>query len=134
MSSPASTHGKPVEHRRENKIVLEIEIRPRSIEMELPWDCVQIPRTKSVQRSTVLGNKKALNFMLEVHGATTGRLHDSLCERCTEKESQNSLVEPPLVDFTSKANIIDLKNAKPQMTFRFLCLSTHHGLTDSEYR
>ncbi len=134
MSSPASTHGKPVEHRRENKIVLEIEIRPRSIEMELPWDCVQIPRTKSVQRSTVLGNKKALNFKLEVHGATTGRIHDSLCERCTEKESQNSLVEPTLVDFTSKANIIDLKNGKAQMTFRFLCLSTHHGLADSEYR
>ena len=134
MSSPASTHGKPVEHRRENKIVLEIEIRPRSVGVELPWGCIQIPRTKSVQRPTVLGNKKALNFKLEVHGATTGRIRDSLCERCAEKESRNSLVEPTLVDFTSKTNIIDLKNGKAQVTFRFLCLSTHHGLADSEYR
>ena len=134
MLSPASTHGKPVEHRRENKITLEIEIRPRSIGMELPWDCIQIPHTKSVQRPTVLGNKKALNFKLEVHGATTGRIRDSLCERCNEKESRNSLVEPTLVDFTSKTDIIDLKNGKAQVTFRFLCLSIHHGLADSEYR
>jgi hypothetical protein len=132
MSSPASTYGNPVEHRRENKIVLEIEIRPRSIGVELPWDCIQIPRTKSVQRSADLGNKKALNFNLEVHGATTGRIRD-LCEHCTEKESRNSVVEPTLVDFTSKTNIIDLKNGRSQVAFRFLCLSTHHGLADSKY-
>jgi hypothetical protein len=133
MSSPASNPWKPVEHRRENKIVLEIEIRPRSIGMELPWDCIQIPRTKSVQRSTVPGNKEALNFKLEVQSATTGRIRDALCERCTEKESRNSLVEPTLVDFTSKTNIINLKSGKAQVAFRFLCLSTHHGLADSEY-
>ena len=134
MLSPTSTHGKPVEHRRENKIVLEIEIRPRSIGMGLPWDCIQIPRTKSVQRPTAPGNKKALNFKLEVHGATTERIRDSLCERCTEKESRNSSVEPTLVDFTSKTSIVDLTNGKAQVAFRFLCLSTHHGLADSEYR
>ena len=133
MSSPASTHGKLVEHRRENKIVLEIEIRPRSMRTELPWDCVQIPRTKSVQRSAVLGDKEALHFKLEVHGATTGRIRDRLCERCNEKESRNSSVAPTLVDFTSKTNIIDLKRGKAQVAFRFLCLSTHHGLADSEY-
>lgn len=134
MSSPTSTHGKSVEHRRENKIVLEIEIRPHSIGMGLPWDCIQIPRTKSVQRPTAPGNKKALNFKLEVHGATTERIRDSLCERCTEKESRNSSVEPTLVDFTSKTSIVDLTNGKAQVAFRFLCLSTHHGLADSEYR
>ena len=133
MSTPASTHGNSVEHRRENKIVLEIEIRPRSIGMELPWDCIQIPRTKSVQRSTILGKKKTLNFKLEVHSATTGRIRDALCERCNEKESQNSSVAPTLVDFTSKSNIIDLKSGKAQVAFRFLCLSTHHGLADTEY-
>jgi len=134
MSSPASTHGKPVEHRRENKIVFEIDIRPGSIGLELPWDCIQIPRTKSVQRSTDPGNKRALNFKLEVHGATTGRIRDALCERCARKESRNSLVEPTLVDFASKTNIINLKSGKAQVAFRFLCLSTHHGLADSEYR
>ena len=134
MSSPALTHEKPVEHRRENKIVLEIEIRPRSIRTELPWDCIQIPRTKSVQRSTALGNKKALNFKLEVHGATTGRTRNTLCERCTEKESRNSSIVPTLVDFTSKTSVIDLTRGKAQVAFRFLCLSTHHGLADSEYR
>ena len=134
MLSPASTLGRPVEHRRENKIVLEIEIRPRSIGTELPWDCIQIPRTKSVQRPTALGNKKALNFKLEVHGATTGRPRDTLCERCTEKESRNSSVVPTLVDFTSKTSIIDLTSGKAKVAFRFLCLSTHHGLADAEYR
>ena len=133
MSTPPSAHGKPVEHRRENKIVLEIEIRPRSIGIGFPWDCIQIPRTKSVQRSTDLGNKKALNFKLEVHSATTGKIRDALCERCNEKESRNSSVAPTLVDFTSKSNIIDLKSGKAQVAFRFLCLSTHHGLADTEY-
>ena len=101
--------------------------------MELPWDCFQIPRTKSVHRSTVFGNKKALNFKLEVHSATTGRIRDALCERCNEKESRNSSVAPTLVDFTSKTNIIDLKSGKAQVAFRFLCLSTHHDLADAEY-
>ena len=133
MPSPASTHGNPVEHRRENKIMLEIGIRPRSIGTELPWDCIRIPRTKSVQRPTGLGNRKALNFKLEVHSATTGSIRDALCERCNEKESRNSSVAPTLVDFTSKSNIIDLKSGKAQVAFRFLCLSTHHGLADSEY-
>ena len=133
MLTPASAHGNPVEHRRENKIVLEIEIRRRSVGMELPWDCIQIPRTKSVQRSTDLGSKKILNFKLEVHSATTGRIRDALCERCNEKESRNSSVAPTLVDFTSKTNIIDLQSGKAQVAFRFLCLSTHHGPADSEY-
>ena len=133
MSTPASAHGNPVEHRRENKIVLEIEILPRSIDMQLPWDYIQIPRTKSVQRSTDLGKKKTLNFKLEVHSATTGRIRDALCERCNEKESRNSSVAPTLVDFTSKTNIIDLKSGQAQVAFRFLCLSTHHGPADSEY-
>ena len=133
MSSPASTHGKSVEHRRENKIVLEIEIRPRSIGMQLPWDYIQIPCTKSVQRSSDPGRKKTLDFKLEVHSATTGRIRDALCERCNEKASRNSSVAPALVDFTSRTNIIDLQSGKAQVAFRFLCLSTHHGLADSEY-
>jgi len=134
MSSPASTRGKPVEHRRENKIVLEIDIRPRSVGTELPWDYIRIPRTKSVQRPTVPGNEKALNFKLEVRGATTGRIRDALCERCTDKESRNSIVAPTLVDFTSKASIIKLNSGRALVAFRFLCLSTHHGPADSEYR
>jgi hypothetical protein len=134
MSNPAPTHGKPVEHRRENRIVLEIEIRPRSVGTEIPWGCIRIPCTKSVRRSAALGEKKTLDFRLEVHGATTGTVCDALCERCTEKESRNSLLPPKLVDFTSKTDIIDLKNGKAQVTFRFLCLSTHHRNSDSEYR
>ena len=89
MSSPASTHGKPVEHRHENKIALEIEIRSGSIGFELPWDRIQIPRTTSVQRSTGLGNEGALNFKLEVQGATAGRIRDALCERCARRESRD---------------------------------------------
>jgi len=134
MLSPAPTHGNLVEHRRENRIALEIEIRPRSVGSELPWDCIRIPRTKSVQRPAVLGNRNTLDFRLEVQGATTGTVYTSLCERCTEKESRNSTLLPRLVDFTSKTNIIDLKSGKAQVTFRFLCLSTHHGVSDSEYR
>jgi len=134
MLSPASTNGTPVEHRREKRIVLEIEIRPRSIGMELPWTCIQISPTKSVQRSTVLGNKEALNFKLEVHGATSGRIRDALCKRCIEKESRNSLILPTLVDFTSKTNVVELKGGRTEVAFRFLCLSTHHGLANSEYR
>ena len=133
MSSPPSTHGKPVEHRRENKIVLEIEIRPRSIGMELPWDCIRIPQTKSVKRS-VRGNWKALDFRLEVQGATTGMIRDSLCRTCTEREPQNPLIPRTVVDFTSKTNIIHLKNGKAKVSFRFLCLPTHHRSADSAYR
>ena len=134
MSSPASTLGTLIEHRRENKIVLEIKIRPRSTVTQLPWDCMHIPRTKSVQRSAVLEGKKALEFRLEVQGATTGTIREALCERCAQKESRNSLLSPTLVDFASKTDIIDLEGDNAQVAFRFLCLSTHHGIADSEYR
>lgn len=54
--------GELVEHCCENKIVLEIKIRSRSTGTELLWDCIHIPRTKSVQRSAILGGKKAFEF------------------------------------------------------------------------
>jgi hypothetical protein len=132
MSSPASTDGHLVEHRRDARIILQIKIRPRST-ANCPWDCIRIPQTKSVKRS-VIGNKRALDFRLEVRGATTGTLRDSLCRACAEREPQNSLIPQTLVDFTSKTDIIDLKNGKAEVPFRFLCLSAHHGLADSEYR
>ena len=133
MSSPAPTDGNLVEHRRDTRIILEIEIRPRSIGVDLPWDSIRMPRTKSVKRS-VTGNKKALDFRLEVQGATTGTIRSSLCRTCTEREPRNSLIPRTLVDFTSKTDVIDLKNGKAEVIFRFLCLSTHHGPADSEFR
>jgi len=133
MSSPAPTHGNLIEHRRDTRIILEVEIRPRTIGADLPWDCIRIPQTKSVKRS-VPGNKKALDFWLEVQGASTGKIRDSLCQPCTEREPRNSLTPRTLVDFTSRADIIDLENGKAEVTFRFLCLSTHHGPADSSYR
>jgi hypothetical protein len=133
MSSPASTDGQLVEHRRDTRVILDIEIRSRSTGMTLPWGCIRIPQTKSVKRS-VTGNTKALDFRLEVIGATTGALRDSLCRTCTLREPRNSLIPRTLVDFSSKTDIIDLKNGKAEVAFWFLCLSTHHGTADSEYR
>ena len=133
MSSPAPTDGNLVEHRRDTRIILEIEIRSRSMGVNLPLDSIRIPQTKSVKRS-VAGHKNALDFRLEVQGATTGTLRNSLCRTCTEREPRNSLIPQTLVDFTSKTDVIGLKNGKAEVTFRFLCLSTHHGPADSEYR
>ena len=84
MSRPAPTDGNLVEHRRDTLVILEIEIRPRSIGVALPWDSIRIPQTKSVKRF-VTGHKKTLDFRLEVEGATTGTIHDSLCRACTER-------------------------------------------------
>ena len=133
MSSPAPTDGHLVEHRRDTRIILALEIRSRSVGIDLPWDCIRIPQTKSVRRS-VAGNRKALDFRLEVKGATTGTLRDSLCHTCTLREPRNTLIPRTLVDFTSKTDIIKLKNGKAEVAFRFLCLSIHHGSVDSEYR
>jgi len=134
LSSPALSHGKLVECRRDTRIVLEIEVSPRSLGIKLPWDCIRIPRTKSVQRSATLQDEKVLDFRLEVQGATTGVKRNSLCPICIERETRNSSTQPTLVDFTSKSNTISLKSGKAKIAFRFLCLSTHHGITDSEYR
>jgi len=133
MSSPVPTDGNLVEHRRDARIVLDIDIRRRAIGVNLPWDCIRIPQTKSVNRS-VTGNKKALDFRLEVQGATTGTIRDSPCQTCMEREPRNSVVPRTLVDFKSKTDVIDLNNGKAQVVFRFLCLSGHHGPADSEYR
>jgi hypothetical protein len=133
MLSPAPTDENLVEHRRDAQVILEIEIHPRSIGVNLPWNCIRIPQTKSVRRS-VTGNKKALDFRLEVQGAKTGTPCNYLCHRCTLREPQTFLIPQTVVDFNSKTDIINLKNGRAKVAFWFLCHSTHHDPADSEYR
>ena len=66
-----------IEHRRENKIVLEIEVRPHSIGMELLWECIQIPRTKSVQRSTAFFTRFGDNVVSTVRYECSERLRSA---------------------------------------------------------
>ena len=91
-----------------------------------------VPRTKSVKKFGSCGGRTVLDLNLEVLGGTTGKELMSTCRACSIRESDTP-ASASMVDFVAKEDLINLKNGKASVAFRFLCLPVHHGTTDEEY-
>ena len=70
---------------------------------------------------------------LEVLGATTDNPFMSACHTCSIRESPLS-PNLSMVDFVSKEDLINVKQGKASVAFRFLCLPGHHGTMDKEFK
>ena len=130
MVSPEALDGRPIEHRRDVQLELEISI---SEEPGSPEYCIEVPKTKFLKRSGSHRGRTALNLGLEVLGATTGNRLISACQTCSIRESPSS-PSLSMVDFVAKEAFINVKQGKASIVFRFLCLSKHHGPMDKEYK
>ena len=134
MTCPEALDEKPIEHRRD--IQLKLEINAASAE---PFDgdpleyCLRVPKTKSVKSSGSCSGRTILNLVLEVKGATTGQTLTSACHACSTRESSPS-TNLPMIDFVTRKDLIDMKGGKASVAFRFLCLPGHHGTRDEEYQ
>jgi len=135
MALPAALDEKPIEHRRDIQLKLEVSVSTEPLEADTPEYCIKVPNTKSVKRSGFHNRRNVLSLELEleVRGATTGRALMSACRGCSIRESSPS-ANLPMVDFVAKEDLINIKEGKAYVALRFLCLPGHHGTIDEEYQ
>ena len=133
MAYPEARDERPIEHRRDVQLKLEISVSaetsgPNSLEY-----CIRVPKTKSVKKSGSRCGRTVLDLRLEVLGATSGKALMSACRECSIRESSVTACLP-MLDFTAKEDLINVKRGKANIAFRFHCLPGHHGTMDQEYR
>jgi len=133
MVYPEALDEKPIKHRREVRLKLEISVFAEPPGVDSPEYCIRVPHTKSVKRAGSPSGRTILDLKLEVLGATTGKALMSACHACSVRESSPS-AGVPMVDFVAKEDLINLEKGKACIAFRFLCLPRHHGTMDTEYR
>ena len=133
MVCPGAPNEKPIEHRRDIQLKLEVSVSTEPSVVDTPGYCIKVPKTKSVKRPGSPDGRTVLGLMLEVRGATTGRALMSACRACSIRESSHS-ANLPMVDFVAKEDLINVKGRKAYIGFRFLCLPGHHGIMDEEYQ
>ena len=133
MVYPEALDERPIEHRRDIQLKLEVSIVAEPPNVDSPEYCIRVPSTKSVKRPGSSSGRTILDLRLEVLGATTGKALMSACHACSRRESS-----PPsdvsMVDFVAKNDMISVKQGKADVAFRFLCLPAHHRTMDKEYR
>jgi len=133
MVSPEALDEKPIEHRRDVLLKLEISVSAEHFGPDTLERCIKVPKTKSVKKLASHDGRTVLGLELEVRGATTGRALMSACRACSVRESSRS-TSLPMVDFVAKEDLIDIMGGKASIALRFLCLPGHHGTMDEEYQ
>jgi hypothetical protein len=133
MVSPEAFDERPIMHRREVKLKLEISVSAEPFGVDSPEYCIKVPQTKSVKKSGSRRGRTILDFRLEVLGATTGKAFMSVCRACSTRESSLP-ASLPMVDFVAKEDLINVEQGKAYISFRFLCLPRHQGTIDNEYQ
>ena len=133
MTRPVPLNEKPIEHRRDNQVVLEISVTMISDQASIPWDSIKVSENHSVKHSIILGKRASLELALEVCGATTGTAFRVACDKCATRTS-SAFPNQSLFAFTAKDGLVEIKGGKARVIFRFLCRPGHHGTTDTEYQ
>ena len=127
MVYPEALDERPIEHRREIQLKLEISVFAEPSDVDSPEYCIGVPHTKSVKKSGSRGGRTVLDLRLEVLGATTGKPLMSACHACSVRECSPS-ANVSMVDFVAKEDLINVKQGKAHIAFRFLCLLDTTGL------
>ena len=133
MVSPEARDERPIEHRRDVQLKLEISVSAEPFCVDPPEYCIKVSKTKSVKRSGSHCERTILDLRLEVLGATTGSPLMSACYTCSIRESPSS-PSISVVDFVAKEDLISVKQGKAYIAFRFLCFPGHHGTMDKEFK
>ena len=133
MTRPITLNEKPIEHRQDNQVALEISVMTLSDQVSTPWDSISVPENPSMRHAMIRGKRASLDLTLEVCGATTGTAFRAACDKCATKTS-SAFPNQSLFAFVAKDGLIDIKGGKARVVFRFLCRPGHHGTTDTEYQ
>ena len=133
MTRPIALNEKPIEHRQDNQVALEISVAMLFDQANIPWDSINVSEKPSVRRSMVGEKRASLDLTLEVCGATTRTAFRVACDKCATRTSL-AFPNQSLFAFAARDGLVEIKGGKARVVFRFLCRPGHHGTTDTEYQ
>jgi hypothetical protein len=146
--SPRNTFGlpnwiamiKPLPRAREDVIIyrrdyhLALEIILAHLPMESIEECsgIKVPATPSVKNDADTTGKTLLEFRIRLYGATTKEFYEFVCEDCQKREGKRRGT-PSLIDFKAEYDMIEPKDGKIRVEFRFCCYPKCHKRGDTEF-
>jgi hypothetical protein len=131
---------KPLPRAGQNTITLRrdyyfaLEIIPARLPMGSLEGCngVKVPATDSVKNYADTTGKTFLEFCIRLYGATTKELYEVVCENCKKRMGKRKGT-PSLIDFKAEYDMIEPKDGKIRIEFRFCCYPKCHKRGDTEY-
>jgi len=121
-----------ITHRRDNHFALEIILE--HLPKEPPDGCsgIKVPATASVKNYADTTDKTLLRCCIRLYGATTKQPYEVMCESCQKREGERRRTSG-LIDFIAEYDMIELKDGKIRVEFKFCCYPKCHGLGDTGY-
>lgn len=134
LTKPLSVRaGDVIALRRDSHFALELILAHLPMG-SLEWcDGIKIPATASVKNFTDTTGKTLLKFRIRLHGASTKQLYELTCENCQKREGKRRGT-PSLIDFEAEHDMIEPKDGKIRVEFRFCCYPRCRKLGDTEYQ
>ena len=118
--------------RRDNLFALEIilEHLPRGP----PEVCngIKVPATASVKNCADTTGKTLLEFRIRLFGATSKQTYEAVCTNCEKREGKRRGILS-LIDFKAEYDMIEPKDGKIRVEFKFCCYPKCHKLGDTGY-
>ena len=118
--------------RRDNHFALEIILDHLPRGPPEGWDGIKVPATASVKNCADTTEKAFLEFGVRLYGATTNQRYEDVCEICQKREGKRRGT-PSLVDFVAEYDMVEPKDGKIRIEFKFCCYPKCRRLGDTEY-
>ena len=118
--------------RRDNHFALEIILDHLPREPSEGCDGIKVPATASVKNFANTTDKTLLEFCVRLYGATTKQLYEVVCKTCQKREGKRKGT-PSLIDYIAEYDLIEPKDGKIRVEFRFCCYPRCHNRGDTEY-
>jgi len=118
--------------RRDTLIAFDINLEKLPMPLFAVHTGIKIPSTGSVKNYADTTGATLLDFRIRLYGATTKRHYETVCESCEKREGKKKGT-PSLVDFHAEREVIELKDGKIRVQFRFCCYPKCHNLGDTGY-
>ena len=108
---PKAPNDEPIEHRRDNQVVLGVSFITEPDLEDLPWNRIRAPDIEPMGHSRVRSGQSSLDLALEIHGATTESDLVSACNKCSIRTPSAS-PNKALFDFNAKDSQVQIKGGQ----------------------
>ena len=133
LTKPLSVRaGDVITLRRDSHFALELILAHLPMGSLKGCDGIKIPATASVKNFADATGKTLLEFRIRIHGASTEKLYELICENCQKREGKRTGA-PSLIDFKAEHDMIEPIDGKIRVEFSFCCYPRCQKLGDTEY-
>ena len=126
-----------IRHRRDLRVEMGIILGSLSTPYGIPWDGIRLPYTYSVQNRVHASTRSLLQLNVILLAAEREEPFEEVCEKCKSREGRRKGADGcvmGLIDFHSKSDVLDLREGKATIAFKFVCDSKHHGRGSDAFR